>query len=148
MLFTYSLLLLISLPIIYQDVRHQTVPLWGLIVFAIVSLGHQIVAPNPEGRYAAGVLSFIFIVTHGIFYLLKRKPAMGWGDLILVPFCGLWLNQQKLPLYLILTGIFALLTGLIWRHRWGLKTYPLTPALLLGLGIVSIIHCFITMNEV
>lgn len=137
-----------ALFMIVQDVREQTIPLYGLIVFASVSLYHSMIEPNGEGFWAAGAIGILFIACHGAYYLLKHEPLIGWGDIILSPFCGLWLQFCEIPLYLISTGVFALLIGLFWWRRWQLKTFPMTPALLCGLGFVILIRCFQTMNGI
>jgi hypothetical protein len=131
-----------------QDVRKQTIPLCGLIVFASVSLYHTVTVPHAEGFWAAGVLGLLFMACHGAYYLLKHEHIIGWGDIILSPFCGLWLHSREIPLYLISTGVFALLIGLFWRRRWRLKTFSMIPALLSGLGFVLLIRCFLTVNGI
>jgi Flp pilus assembly protein protease CpaA len=129
-----------------QDVQKQTIPLYGLIVFAGASLYHSIRMTSQEGFWAAGIIFFIFITCQGVYYLLKRKPIMGWGDIFLGPLCGLWLESHEIPLYFISTGVFALLIGLIWWHQWKMKTFPLTPALLIGLGFIFLNRCFLTTS--
>lgn len=130
-----------------QDVQKQTIPLYGLIIFAVASLYHSII-PLTEGFWAAGIIAFLFLACQGTYYLLRREPIMGWGDVILSPFCGLWLYFHEIPLYLISSGVVALLIGLFWRYWWKLKTFPMTPALLSGLGVVFLIRCFLTVNGV
>ncbi len=131
-----------------QDVREQTIPISGLTVFAGASLYHHVIEPNAEDFWAAGIIAVIFMVCQGVFYLIKRESALGWGDLILSPFCGLWLHFHELPTYFIATGIFALWIGIFWRYQWRLKTFPMVPALLFGLGFVFVIRCFLTVNRI
>ena len=131
-----------------QDVREQTIPVSGLAVFAGASLYHHGIEPNAEGLWVAGMIAVIFMVCQGLFYLIKAQPAMGWGDLILSPFCGLWLRIHELPTYFIATGMFALLMGIFWWYRWRLKTFPMAPALLFGLGFVLVIRCFLMVNRI
>jgi hypothetical protein len=147
MILAYILLGGSSLFMIYQDIREQTIPLYGLIVFAGVSLLFQVGAPNPDGFWAFGTIALIFSALQGTFYLITRQTALGWGDLILSPFCGLWLYHSEIPLYLLSTGILALLTGIFWRYRWGIRPFPMAPAILLGMGAVVLIRCFLMMNE-
>lgn len=146
MLFIYTLLGSSALFMMVQDIRKQTIPLIGLLGFAFSSVSHYVWNPTQEGVWVAGMMIAIFMGSQGILYLLKRHPGVGWGDLILSPFCGLWLQFQELPLYLISTGVFALMMGLYWRYYWKMKTFPLVPPLLLGLGCTLLIRCFLTLN--
>lgn len=148
MILFYILLGGSALFMMVQDVQKQTIPLYGWIVFAGTSLYCSMVDPHAEGFWVAGSLALLFMVFQSVYYLLKRNPIMGWGDIVLSPFCGLWLQFHEVPLYLISTGVFALLIGLFWRYRWRLTTFPMTPALLLGLGVVLLIRCFLTVNEI
>ena len=148
MLLSYALLGGSALFMMVQDMREQTIPVSGLTVFAGASLYHQAIEPNAENFWVAGMIAAIFMVCQGLFYLMKHEPAMGWGDLILSPFCGLWLHFYELPAYFIATGIFALLIGLFWRYQWLLKTFPMAPALLFALGFVVVIRCFLMVNRI
>jgi prepilin signal peptidase PulO-like enzyme (type II secretory pathway) len=108
----------------------------------------QITQPEPESFWAAFVIAFIFFSCQGLFYFLKGEPAIGWGDVAIAPSCGLWLYLHELPSFLLSTGFIALCTGMIWRYRWNMQTFPLAPALLSGLGITFLIRCFLTGNGI
>ena len=148
MLLAYILLGGSALLMMIQDMRKQTIPLVGLIIFAGASLYSHILMPGTEGLWVAGLILLLFIACQGVFYLLQRKHAIGWGDTILSPFCGLWLYFHEIPLYFLSTGLFALLTALFWRYRWQLRTFPLVPSLLLGLGVVLLIRCFLISDGI
>lgn len=139
----YILLASSAFFMIVQDVQKQTIPLYGLIVFASASLYQSIMMTSLEGFWVAGLIFFLFMACQGLYYLFKHKAIMGWGDIFLGPLCGLWLQFDEIPLYFIFTGIFALLTGLFWWRQWKMRTFPLTPALLSGLGFILLNRCFI-----
>ena len=143
MLLAYILLGSSALLMVVQDVRTHTIPLIGLVIFAGASLYAHLLTPGVEGLWVGGLIFLLFMACQGIFYLLKRECAVGWGDAILSPLCGLWFHFHEMPLYLVSTGLFALLTGLFWHYRWQLKTFPMVPALLLGLSFVLLIRCFL-----
>lgn len=143
MLLAYILLGGSVLLMMVQDVRKQTIPLVGLVIFAGTSFYLYLLEPHTEGLWMAGLIFVFFMVCQGIFYFFKREWAIGWGDAILSPFCGLWLYFHEVPLYFLSTGLFALLTGLFWCYRWQLRTFPMVPSLLLGLGTVLLIRCFL-----
>ena len=148
MLLTYSLLGGSALFICLQDIRWQTIPLSGLLVFMGASFLNQFWMPEFEGLWTAGTMALILMSCQGLFYLFRQKLAMGWGDLILAPSCGLWLHIQEFPTFCIATGLFGLLLGSFWRYRWGMTTFPFAPAILLGLGVIFLIRCFLMMNEI
>jgi prepilin signal peptidase PulO-like enzyme (type II secretory pathway) len=129
-----------------QDVQKQTIPLYGLIVFAAASFYHSVMIASLKDLWAAGIIFFLFIICQGIYYLLKRKPIVGWGDIFLGPLCGLWLQSHEIPLYFVSSGVIALLIGLFWWHQWKMKTFPLTPALLAGLGFIFLNRCFLATS--
>lgn len=137
-----------ALIIIRHDIQAQTIPLYALLVFILAALLKQVVEPNLEGFWAAGAVALILTGCQGLFYLFRREPAMGWGDLLLAPFCGLWFSLPDLPVFLLGTGLMALLMGIFWRYRWGMRTFPMAPAVLAGLGVVFLIRCFSMMNGI
>ncbi len=141
-LLVYALLGGSALFMIYEDVRKQTIPLSGLSLFIGAALLKQAWEPDLEGFWSACAIALILWGCQGLFYLFKREAAMGRGDLLLSPFCGLWLYLHELPAFFLSTGLMALLTGIFWRYRWGLRTFPFAPAILFGLGILFFIRCF------
>ena len=148
MFLVYSLLIGISAYIIRQDVKDQTIPISGLALFLIVSLLKQFFEPEIYSLISVAGITLILLGCQGLFYVFKGEIAMGRGDLILGPLCGLWLFLDELPLFFMGTGLIALLIGLFWRHRWKLHTFPMAPAILGGLGTVFLIRCFLRVNGV
>lgn len=148
MLLAYSLLGGSALLMVYQDVQEQTIPLLGLVLFILAALLKQFWEPDLEGLWAACTIALILISCQGFFYLFKRELAMGWGDLLLTPFCGLWLYLHELPSFLFSAGVTALFIGIFWHYKWRMRTFPMVPAILSGLGVVFLIRCFSMMNGV
>jgi len=127
---------------IYEDIRVQTISSSGLFVFGGATLYYQLSKLDPEGFWVAGAVALVLLGLYAIFFRFRGQKVFGWGDLILGPLCGLWLQIHEVPLYFLATGIFALLISLLWHFKWGLKTFPFAPALLLGLGVVFLKRCF------
>jgi hypothetical protein len=144
----YTLLAISGLWIIIQDTKDQTIPKAGLALFVGVTILKHFFDPNPEGLWAAGTISIIFLSCFSILYLFKKRAPMGWGDLLLAPLCGFWLHIQDIPLFLFTTGLVACVIGLFWHYRWGMRTFPLTPAIVSGLGVVFLIRCFLTVSGI
>jgi prepilin signal peptidase PulO-like enzyme (type II secretory pathway) len=148
MMFVYGLLLGVAIYMIWQDVKYQTVPVWCLILLGVVTGVKLFYEPNPDGLWAAFSILFIFASCQGIFYFIRRRLAMGWGDSALGPLCGLWLYVHEIPSFLVYVGIIGILTGLVWRYRWRMRTFPFVPAILGGQGIVFLIRCFLKSNGI
>jgi prepilin signal peptidase PulO-like enzyme (type II secretory pathway) len=125
---------------VYEDVCKQTIPLLGLALFIMATLLNFFLEGSLEEVESASIIALVLISSQGLFYLFKREPAMGWGDLLLSPFCGLWLYFPELPSFFLGTGLIALLMGILWHYRWGMRTFPMAPAILFGLGIVFLIR--------
>jgi Flp pilus assembly protein protease CpaA len=122
--------------IAYDDIREQAIPVGALVIFAAAGLVKQWMEPNLEGLMAFGLVAVLIAICHRVFYVFKRIPGLGSGDLALMPLCGLWLSLNEVAPFLFLTGLFGLGTGLIWRHRWEMRSFPMAPAIFLGFGIV------------
>jgi hypothetical protein len=148
MLLAYALLGGSALLIVHHDIQTQTFPFYALGIFILAGLLKQIGEPDLEGFWAAGAVALILAGCQGLFCLLRGEPAMGWGDLILSPFCGLWLYLHEIPSFLLGMGLVALLMGILWRYRWGMQTFPMAPAILSALGIIFLIRCFLMMNRI
>jgi prepilin signal peptidase PulO-like enzyme (type II secretory pathway) len=114
-----------------------------LLLFALISGLHLYFEPNPDGLWVAGIILIIFSGCQLFFSLFLRKLAMGWGDMILGPACGVWIYAHELPYFLLSTGFIGLIMGLFWYYRWGNRTYPFMPSILGGLGVILLIRCFL-----
>jgi prepilin signal peptidase PulO-like enzyme (type II secretory pathway) len=143
---SYSLLGGISLLMIWQDVRYKMISLWCVCLFFIISCLHHYAYPNPDGLWVAGLILMTFLGCQSLFAMLYRKQAMGWGDVLLGPICGLWLYVDEFPFYIVSTGIIAFIMGLIWSYRWGSRTFPFVPSLIGGQGVIFLIRCFFNSN--
>jgi len=144
----YGLLGGSALLLIWQDIQEQRISLPRLLLLMAATLLKQWLKPDWENFLAASAVTLTLTGCQGLFWLFRRKPAMGWGDLLLCPFCGFWLHLNEIPFFLINTGFTALLTGIFWRCKWGMRTFPMVPALFSGLGIVFLIRCFLRINGV
>ena len=144
----YGVLGISMFMMVRHDIQTQTVPLYALLAFILATLFHQFQEPVREGLEASGIIFAIFWGCEGLFLVLRRSPAMGWADLILAPCCGLWFYVHEIPVFLVGTGITALLTGIFWQYWRKMKTFPLVPAILSGWGLVLLIRCFFMVNRV
>lgn len=148
MIWIYGLLVGISFCIIWQDIQSQTISVWCLVLYGIATGLKLFFEPNPDAYWPALIILFSFMCAQGIFIYFQGRLAMGWGDLVLSPMCGLWINIQELPSFYLSIGIIGILMGLIWHYRWGLRTFPFMPAILGGQGVVFLIRCFLKSNGI
>jgi len=142
MVLAYCLLGGSALFLIYHDIRTQTIPLYGILAFVASAVLNQWYAPDIQGLWSAVLIVLAVFISQGLFFLFKGRSLVGTGDIVLCPFCGLWIRMEEIPVYFLLAGSVALLMGVIWRYRWKMPTYPLSVALLLGLGGTLLMRCF------
>lgn len=63
---------------------------------------------------------------------LKKKEALGMGDIKFFFVAGLWLGFPLLPAFLMLSGLFGIVIALIWRSIYKSERFPFGPALILS----------------
>ncbi len=67
-----------------------------------------------------------------VTFLLK-KEALGFGDVKLYAVCGLWVGLAALPQMMILSGVFGVTMGWLWRMVKKDTVFPFGPAIVLAL---------------
>jgi prepilin signal peptidase PulO-like enzyme (type II secretory pathway) len=65
-----------------------------------------------------------------IVSFLKKKEALGLGDVKFFAIAGLWLGGQWLPAFMVFSGISGLICGLAWRLKRPDQRFPFGPALI------------------
>jgi len=93
---------------------------------------------------AAALYGFISWAIGALVGMLKKQESLGFGDVKFFGVAGLWLGIEAFPSFLIVSGLFALVTGIIWMYR-GEKIFPFGPSLIVAF-FVLLIHqnCFVT----
>ena len=71
---------------------------------------------------------------------VKKRQALGHGDLKFLPAAGLFLGVSALPYYLALSGVLGLSTALIRGKKTQNGAFPFGPALIISLYV----HVFLT----
>ena len=130
-----------ALALSIEDIKSQTLPLSGVTVFALATVLHLYTYPSSEGLVAAAFLLVLLTGCCFFFRRFKKISALGGGDAILMPLCGLWLSLEEVPVFLISAGACSLLAGILWRLKWGMGTFPMAPAIFAGLGVTFITRC-------
>lgn len=81
------------------------------------------------GLTISGVLLLLGLVLALGYSKLRKKEALGLGDVKFFAAAGLWLQPVTLPWFLIGAGVIGALFGLIWKLRGGGEQSPFAPAL-------------------
>jgi leader peptidase (prepilin peptidase) / N-methyltransferase len=63
---------------------------------------------------------------------LKKKDALGFGDVKFFAVAGLWLGVLWLPCFMVISGLFGVAGGLFWQLRREDRRFPFGPALILA----------------
>lgn len=71
---------------------------------------------------------------YGYLYL-RKKDALGWGDVKFLAVAGVWLPPVDFVPFLFLSGVIGIVTGLTWRRLGRGPVFPFGPALALSLFI-------------
>lgn len=64
---------------------------------------------------------------------LKKREALGFGDVKFFAAAGLWLGLTYLPFFLICAGVIGIVSGLYYRLVLKKELFPFGPALILTL---------------
>ncbi len=86
----------------------------------------------------------VYIASGGVYALLAfalragvgaamGREAMGLGDVKFFGVAGVWLGMQLLPFFLLASGVFGVIFGLVWHRIRSNPVFPFGPALILGL---------------
>jgi leader peptidase (prepilin peptidase) / N-methyltransferase len=92
----------------------------------------------PQTLNAIALLSLSLILKYS-FWRLAKKDALGWGDVKFFFIAGLYLQPDFLPIFLLLSGSFGVITAIIWKKLYGNEVFPFGPALAISLYLCSII---------
>ncbi len=112
-----------------MDFRYGKIPNGAVCLFGLLLIFWVREDGLWQEHLICGALSLSLIIS--IFYGLKsykKKVPLGGGDLKLFPVLGAFNTLDSLPLFLVLSGIFAGLTALILKR----EKFPLGPALVAG----------------
>ena len=118
----------------YQDIRYGKIPnvclavLSGLLFYYLTAS-----APSFLPHLQAGLIGFCLI--GGLLLFRNWTAYVGAGDLKLFALACFFTTPQTLPLFFISTGLLALGGSIVYKTTLKKKTFPLGPALMLGLMI-------------
>ena len=77
---------------------------------------------------------FLLIVIEKIVTRLLHRQSLGFGDVILIPVLTNFLSPNLVPYFIIMSGVFGILFGIIWRFCLFMgNRFPFIPPIFLSL---------------
>jgi leader peptidase (prepilin peptidase) / N-methyltransferase len=120
---------------IVVDLEHYIIP--DQVHWVLLPLGvawHYTVG-TPWSDVALGFavgLGLGLLLHHG-YRVLRKKEGLGFGDVKFFAVVGLWLTLKPFVPFLFFSGIFGIVTALIWRFLKRGPIFPFGPALAVAL---------------
>lgn len=135
---TYSFLGFLLLFLSLVDFKKYIIPdNVLLLIFSLYSLNENFCFIVVDWINFSSLFFVGFFLKIGYFLAIK-KNVLGWGDVKLFSLCGLWIERDLIPVFLLITGIGGVLLYFLWRYKsWG-EYFPLGPSICLALWIVII----------
>lgn len=149
----HLVLLLLVLPflaaLIVIDLEHMILPDAVTLLCGALGLMNIALFWYESGFDSAVLLHYL---SAGVFYAvfafvlaflmskILKKDAMGFGDVKFYLVAGLWLGFSYFPAFLIFSGAFGVLSGVIQRKITGKERFPFGPALILSLYVCLVLQ--------
>ncbi len=123
----------------FIDLEHQYI--YDAFIWMLLGLGILAIFADRNGevwwyRLIGGAVGFaFFFLFYGIAYLIYKRPAMGFGDVLLAAVCGLYLGWKNFIVTAIVASLVGSIVLLIVRfcRKDDSKTeYPFAPFIMLG----------------
>lgn len=146
-------ILIFAFPIILSlaviDLHHKILPNSLMIILACFALLSVCLAAYQNGDYSILLFNHgLGAVVFGGFSLLlgmgmeklRGKQALGMGDVKFFAVAGLWLGLPYFGVFCILSGIFGVFLGLVWRVVTKEQYFPFGPALILSFLLILILR--------
>jgi len=135
------LLAVMLLIMIVADFEHYIIPdevHWVLAPLALAYHG-LILHSDWENILLGGLLGLI--VGAGLHYgysHLRKKEALGFGDVKFLVVAGLWLGLRGMVPFFFYAGLLGIITGLAWRMLGRGPRFPFGPALAMALFVCTV----------
>jgi prepilin signal peptidase PulO-like enzyme (type II secretory pathway) len=132
----FSVLFLIS----YIDFECMLVDIKTILFLLFLSAIHIVCNPiyPLNTAYTAFIYYAFLFVCERITRMVtgKNKEFIGGGDRKLVVICGCFLALNQIGMFFLLSGLFGILTAIVWKKMNKENMFPFGPALALSLFIL------------
>jgi Flp pilus assembly protein protease CpaA len=118
----------------YQDIRYGKIPNICLGALAVLLVYYLATTPSLLPHLQAGVVGILLVAL--VLFLCHWNAYVGCGDLKLFALGCFFTTPSTLPIFMISSGIVALLLHLLYKTVFKKKVIPLGPALMGGMLIV------------
>ena len=158
-----GIVILVSIPVLYAllvvDLRRLILPDPLMAVFCICAVLYTIFLAMTawgSGGFNAALSVAVHHVFASVLYgglawglaramaMALKKEALGFGDVKFFAIAGLWLGVGALPLFLILSGVFGVAFGGLWRiikaGQANGNLFPFGPALIVSFLTLLFYH--------
>ncbi len=138
---TISTIAFILLAVIsYKDLKSQVILDTLLVLLGLLAI--LTLQVSVENLIIALLLGGVGMLLRLGYRSLYQKPGLGWGDVKMLAVCGLWLDTSTLAIFLILSGIFGMVTAGVWLWYGYGKRFPFAPSLALALALILGLNFF------
>lgn len=143
-----ALLATSMLILIISDFETYIIPDSTTISAFILAIIYHYIIGNPWTDFVLGFIACLVValtLRYG-FYFIKKREALGMGDVKFLPVAGLWIGLSALPVYFILAGLTGIVTAIFWRIIFKNPEYPFGPALAIAMYIIVIFPQIAVLN--
>lgn len=126
------------------DIEHYFIPDVSQFFLAILALLTIFLQPNFDKsllffHLKSAIVFLAFIVAlMAFFYVFSKEQGIGVDDLKFFCVAGLLLGLNHFLLFLMMSGFFGIIFGLIWRKLKKDDTFPFAPSLCLAMLITML----------
>ncbi|MDP4725597.1 MAG: hypothetical protein NWR39_01715 [Pseudomonadota bacterium] len=114
----------------WQDWRHQSIPVLGLLGWIVVSASLAFYGNASLVTFC--ILSGISI-SISLYQHFSEKVYIGTADLIILTSLSAWIQTTQLPMLFLTCGVLGIISAAVLKS----KRFPFLPALFLASAIIS-----------
>ena len=129
------------LTIIIIDLDHKIIPDSLQMTLLLFGIAYILMIDRPlfNAFLYCIILGLGSYLLRAIFFIWKKKEALGLGDVKFFALSGFFLDIQTLPVFLFLSGTLGVFLGLVWQYIKNEKQFPFAPALVIALYVCLIL---------
>lgn len=140
--FLICLLATTLLILIITDLDHYLIPDSIQLTLAIIGCAYGWLMNVPWQTILIAVIfgGGLGLALHFGYKWIRHKDGLGWGDVKFLAISGLFIPLEFFALFLLMSGILGIMTGIAWKIAKKSSVFPFGPALAIALFITVIIQ--------